>query len=122
ASLFTLALCRISALSLNMANVLVIPLIIGLGVDAGIHVVHRFVTAGNIEEIYRSSTSRAVLISALTTIGTFFSLSFSPHKGAASVGMLLTIAISLMLVCTFVVLPALLRVFGTTRSPATSGD
>ena len=118
ASIFTLALTRISALTLNMANVLVIPLIIGLGVDAGIHVVHRFVQAGSIEEIYRSSTSRAVLISALTTIGTFFSLSFSPHKGAASVGMLLTIAISLMLICTFIVLPALLRVFGTSEKLA----
>lgn len=121
ASVFTLALTRISVLTLNMANVLVIPLIIGLGVDAGIHVVHRFVTAGSIEEIYRSSTSRAVLISALTTIGTFFSLCFSPHKGAASVGLLLTIAISLMLVCTFVVLPALLRVFGA-GSPAPSNE
>jgi predicted RND superfamily exporter protein len=55
-----------------------------------------------------SSTGRAVVISALTTIGTFFSLSFSPHKGAASVGMLLTISISIMLLTTFSVLPALL--------------
>ena len=115
AAVFTLAICDVTSLSLNMANVLVIPLIIGLGVDAGIHVVHRYVAAGKIEEVYKSSTSRAVFISALTTIGTFFSLSFSPHKGAASVGLLLTIAISLMLACTFVVLPALLRVFGTRR-------
>ncbi|MCB1694410.1 MAG: MMPL family transporter, partial [Pseudomonadales bacterium] len=111
AALFTLAPCQVTSLSLNMANVLVVPLIIGLGVDAGIHVVHRFVNAGSVDGIYRSSTSRAVVISALTTIGTFFSLSFSPHKGAASVGLLLTIAISLMLVCTFVVLPALLSTF-----------
>ena len=50
-------------------------------------------------------------------IGTFFSLSFSPHKGAASVGMLLTMAISVMLLVTFVVLPALLDMLQRKREP-----
>ena len=112
--LFTFAICDLIGISLNMANVLVVPLIIGLGVDTGVHVVHRFQSlAGKeiaVEKVYRSSTALAVSISGLTTIGTFFSLSFSPHKGAASIGMLLTIAISLLLLSTFIVLPALLSV------------
>ena len=108
--LFTFAICQLTGISLNMANILVVPLIIGLGVDTGIHVVHRYTHSNSVESLYTSSTARAVLISALTTIGTFFSLSFSPHKGAASVGLLLTIAISLLILATFVVLPALLRV------------
>jgi hopanoid biosynthesis associated RND transporter like protein HpnN len=107
-TLVTFAVINVSPLTLNMANILVIPLIFGLGVDTGIHVVHRYVATGSVTSLLASSTSRAVLISALTTIGTFFSLSFSPHKGAASVGMLLTIAISTMLLATFMVLPALL--------------
>ena len=111
ATLLSFAIMEVSALSLNMANILVVPLIFGLGVDAGIHVVHRFSVTGSVHSIFESSTARAVMISALTTIGTFFSLSFSPHKGAASVGLLLSIAISLMLVATFIVLPALLRLF-----------
>lgn len=108
--LFTFAICHIAGITLNMANILVIPLIIGLGVDTGIHVVHRFTLSEGVESVYTSSTARAVLISGLTTAGTFFSLSFSPHKGAASVGLLLTIAISLLIIATFIVLPALLRV------------
>ncbi len=66
-------------------------------------------------DVFESSTARAVLISALTTIGTFFSLSFSPHGGAASVGLLLCIAISLMLLATLVVLPAVLHVIYRSR-------
>ena len=108
--LFTFAICQITGITLNMANILVVPLIIGLGVGTGIHVVHRYTQTGGVESVYTSSTARAVLISALTTVGAFFSLSFSPHKGAASVGLLLTIAISLLIVFTFLVLPALLRI------------
>ena len=112
--LFTLAICQLSGLTLNMANILIIPLIIGLGVDAGIHVVHRHKQSGDGEGPAQLgySTSKAILISALTTIGTFFSLSFSLHKGAASVGLLLTIAISIMLLVTFTVLPAILNYLG----------
>lgn len=110
AALFSFAIMQVTGLNLNMANILVVPLIFGLGVDAGIHVVHRYQVSGSIQALFESSTARAVLISALTTIGTFFSLSFSPHKGAASIGLLLFVAISLMLLATFVVLPALLKV------------
>jgi len=109
-TLVTFAVIQLTPLTLNMANILVIPLIFGLGVDSGIHVVHRYRTDADVSALFASSTARAVVISALTTIGTFFSLSFSPHKGAASVGILLTVAISVMLVVTFLVVPALLSV------------
>ena len=109
--LFTFAICHLTGLTLNMANILVVPLIIGLGVDTGIHVVHRMKQSG-VDELANSSTSQAVLISALTTVGTFFSLSFSPHLGAASIGLLLTVAISILVVVTFVLLPALMKIFG----------
>jgi hypothetical protein len=105
-----------------MANILVVPLIFGLGVDTGIHVVHRFTREGSVTQLFQTTTARAVLISALTTIGTFFSLSFSPHKGAASIGVLLSIAISMMLLVTFIVLPALLRIFGKHASGSRSPD
>lgn len=108
-TIFTFAGMVLSGIDFNMANILVVPLIFGLGVDSGIHVIDRVRHGGSVRAIYTSSTAHAVIISALTTIGTFFSLSFSPHKGAASIGLLLTGAISLMLVITLVVLPALLQ-------------
>ncbi len=107
--LFTFAIAQAFGLSLNMANILVVPLIFGLGVDTGIHVVHRFTRSPDLTALLHSSTTRAVIISGLTTIGTFLSLSFSPHKGAASVGLLLALAITVMLLVTYLVLPALLQ-------------
>lgn len=116
--LFTFAIAEALGLSLNMANILVVPLIFGLGVDTGIHVVHRFTRGPDLNALLHSSTTRAVIISGLTTIGTFLSLSFSPHKGAASVGLLLALAISVMLLVTYLVLPALLQLAARGREPA----
>ena len=73
---------------LNMANILVIPLIFGLGVDNGIHVVERFRRSGAVSELMHSSTPLAVVLSTLTTIGTFAALTLSPHQGTASIGYL----------------------------------
>ena len=55
-----------------------------------------------------TSTPRAVVFSALTTIGSFGSLMVSSHRGTASMGELLTIAICFTLVSALVVLPALM--------------
>jgi hypothetical protein len=110
-TLLTFAIIEMTGLTLNMANILVVPLIFGLGVDTSIHVAHRYHEAKDVSEVLQSSTPRAITLSALTTIGTFFSISFSPHKGAASIGLILTVAIGLMMVVTFMVLPALLSQF-----------
>lgn len=96
---------------LNMASVLVLPLIFGLGVDNGIHVVDRFHASEDVSRLIHSSTPRAVLLSTLTTIGAFASLMLSPHQGTASIGFLLTVAVSLVLVLTVLVLPVLLGFF-----------
>jgi predicted RND superfamily exporter protein len=107
-ALFTLAFGVLFNMPLNMANILVVPLIFGLGVDNGVHVVDRYRTAGDVERFMHSSTPRAVLLSALTTIGTFAALSLSPHQGTASIGMLLTIAVALLLLFAILLLPVLL--------------
>ena len=97
-----------SGLSLNMANILVVPLIFGLGVDNGIHVVDRYLGERNNAQLMFSSTPRAVLLSSLTTIGAFAALSLSPHAGTASIGLLLAVAIGLLLLLTLYLVPALL--------------
>ncbi|MCZ6458341.1 MAG: MMPL family transporter, partial [Gammaproteobacteria bacterium] len=108
AALFTLAIGVLLGVSLNMANILVLPLVFGLGVDNGIHVVDRFQATGDVENFLHSSTPRAVMLSTLTTVGTFAALSLSPHQGTASIGILLTIAVALVLVFTVFLLPVLL--------------
>ncbi len=94
----------------NFANVIVLPLLIGLGVDAGIHLVMRArEEADGSRQILETSTPRAVLLSALTTVGSFGSLALSSHRGTASMGELLTISVFLTLACTLLVLPGLIN-------------
>lgn len=107
-SMFTLAAAVWLDIRLNMANILVLPLIFGLGVDNGIHVVERYLGSEDVDQLMGSSTPRAVLLSTLTTIGTFAALSLSPHQGTASIGYLLTIAMGFLLIFTLLLLPVLL--------------
>lgn len=106
AAILTAATGVLFDIPFNYANVIVLPLLIGIGVDSGIHLVlrHDQVAAG--EGVYGTSTPRAVLFSALTTVASFGSLMLSPHRGTASMGELLSIAIAFTLICTLVVLPA----------------
>ena len=109
-AVFVMAIAVALNMPLNMANILVVPLIFGLGVDNGIHVVERFLHDKNFESLMSSSTPRAILLSSLTTLGTFASLSLSPHQGTASIGLLLSIAVALLLVFTVFLLPVLLGI------------
>ncbi|HBV75972.1 MAG TPA: hypothetical protein DEB62_06185 [Vibrio sp.] len=107
-TLSTMAVAHWSGFSLNMANIIVIPLIFGLGVDNGIHIVERFREVGSVKAFYQSSTPKAAILSSLTTIVTFGSLLLADHRGMFSIGFLLTIAIGFLLVYSLTVLPALL--------------
>ncbi len=96
----------------NFANIIVVPLLLGIGLDYGIHLVQR----SRLEPvqgatILQTSTARGVLFSALSTILSFSSLSFSAHHGTASTGIMLTMSVAIMIGCTLVMLPALLQVF-----------
>ncbi len=89
----------------NFANVIVLPLLLGLGVDSAIHYVMRAREDGAKRQVVDTTTPRAVLISAMTTIGSFGTLWLSPHMGMSSMGELLTIAIIITLITTLIVLP-----------------
>ena len=108
ATVFTVACSVVFEIPFNFANVIIIPLLLGMGIDSGIHMVHRVRFAALPEgNLLGTGTARAVLLSALTTIASFGTLAFSTHVGIASLGQLLTIGISLVLVCNLIVLPAL---------------
>ena len=92
-----------------MANIVVVPLIFGLGVDNGIHIVRRFHETDRLRHLFDSSTPRAVMLSSLTTMGTFGALALSEHQGMFSIGLLLTVAIGFLLLFTLFFLPALLE-------------
>ena len=93
---------------LNFANVIVLPLILGIGIDSGVHMVERHRRDGAGVDLLRSSTARAILLSSCTTLASFGSLAFSPHPGMASMGRLLVIGVAFTLLANLLVLPALL--------------
>jgi uncharacterized protein len=94
----------------NFANIIALPLLFGLGVDSGIHMIHRLRSAGEATvNVLHSSTARGVFFSALTTIFSFSSLAFTAHVGMASMGKMLAIGILCTLICTLIILPAFRR-------------
>jgi hopanoid biosynthesis associated RND transporter like protein HpnN len=107
AAVLTAASAVLLGIPLNFADVIVIPLILGIGVDSGIHLVQRHRMRQD-ADLLQTSTARAVWFSALTTVASFGTLGFSSHPGIASLGQLLTLGIVLTLACNLIVLPALL--------------
>ena len=105
AALFTGATNVLLESPFNFANIIALPLLMGMGVDSGIHIMHRLQT-GSEENPLQTSTARGVLFSSVTTLCSFSSLAFTPHVGTASMGLLLAIGISFTLICTLVILPA----------------
>jgi hypothetical protein len=94
----------------NFANIITLPLLVGIGVDNGIHLVHRMRTEPPEHgDPLATSTSRAVVACALTTIASFGTLAFSPHLGMASMGQVLTLGMTITLLATLLLLPAMLR-------------
>lgn len=111
ATVLTVACSVILKIPFNFANVIIVPLLLGVGIVYSIHMVHR-VRAGELPDgnLLRTGTARAVLLSALTTMASFGTLGFSSHLGMASLGQLLTLGIALVLLCNLIVLPALVEV------------
>ena len=108
AGLFTMASTVLTHTPINFANIIALPLLLGLGVDNGIHMVEKLRhSLSEKDNIYQSSTARAMFYGALTTASSFAGLAFSPHQGIASMGLVITIGIFWIMCCTFIILPAL---------------
>ena len=109
AAAMTGATAVLFGLPFNFANIITLPLLLGIGVATTIHMVYRMRTAppdgGNLLE---TSTSQAVLFSGLTTLCSFGNLAFSPHDGMASMGTFLTFGLIATLLSTLILLPVLL--------------
>jgi uncharacterized protein len=106
AALMTLAVTVAIGMPLNYANIIALPLLLGIGVAFDIYFVMNW-RAGQTHHL-QSSTARAVIFSALTTMAAFGSLALSHDPGTSQMGALLAISLGCTLVCTLLVLPALL--------------
>lgn len=97
----------------NFANVIVLPLLLGIGVDSGVHLVRRsHVALRTGAKLLGTVTARAVFWSAITTIASFGSLALSRHRGIESMGTVLVFGMIFTLIANLVVLPALIEITG----------
>jgi predicted RND superfamily exporter protein len=98
-------------IQLNMFNVIAVPLILGIGIDFGVHVVHRYRIEGpgQVDTVWRT-VGRAILLTSLTTIAAFGSFATGLYQGLVGTGIILAIGIAICFFLSVYLLPALLRV------------
>lgn len=107
---------RALGLAFNFANLVAVPLVIGVGIDNGVHVIHRVRLEGaEGMRVVVGHTGRAILIASLTTMIGFGSLSLASHRGLASLGMVLFLGVGACLATSILLLPNLLIVLRVVR-------
>jgi hopanoid biosynthesis associated RND transporter like protein HpnN len=106
-ALMTAVIAVVLPLPLNFANIIALPLLLGVGVSFNIYFVMNWREGGN--RFLGSATARAIVFSAFTTGTAFGSLALSRHPGTASMGALLLLSLGCTLVASLVFVPTLLR-------------
>ncbi len=105
-AMLTVILCMLLREKLNFANIIALPLLLGVGVSFNIYFVMNWRVG--LRDPLATPTAKAILFSALTTGTAFGSLALSHHPGTASMGRLLLISLACTLLATLVFEPALL--------------
>ena len=110
----TFGLLGILEVPLNPANMIALPLMLGIGVDYGVHIIHEYREQRG---RYRMSpaTAVAVMVDGLTTVVGFGSLMVASHRGLQSLGRVLTLGVSCCMFTSMVMLPALLVLMSRKR-------
>jgi len=120
----TLGIMGLVGIPLNPANLVGIPLILGIAVDYGVHIVHDALERPG-EYRMSASTANSVLVDAITTILGFGALMVASHKGLESLGRVLTLGVTTCTITSLVFLPAVLRLMpslGPTPPDAPRGE
>ena len=114
--LWMLGVMAVIDLHFNVANIIALPLVIGIGTAFGVHLMHRCQESAkkhggvaSLDDLVRS-TGGAVVLSALTTIASFAALILGEYGGMKTIGLAMVLGISSCLVASLLVLPALLAV------------
>ncbi len=103
-------------LPLNPANLIALPLLLGIGIDTSVHVIHRALEVGPRAPLIGTSLGSAVLFSGLTSIASFGSLAIASHPGSASIGIVVSLGILCCLLAGLTVPAAVLACLANGRS------
>jgi predicted RND superfamily exporter protein len=107
---WTIGITGMIGLPFNLISVMAIPLIVGIGIDDGVHIYHR-IRKERILAPALAHSGKAVILTSLTTGIGFGSLMLSIHPGFYSLGLVTTIGIAACLVLSLFLLPALVAIF-----------
>jgi predicted RND superfamily exporter protein len=110
ASIWTLGLMGLLGMDLNFMNLVVFTMVVGVGVDYGVHILHRHSEGGLTQlETGLVQVSKGVILAALTTLVGFGSLVFSGYPGLQSMGMVALMGVGFSGLIALTLVPALLR-------------
>jgi len=114
-TLFMLAAMHLLGMKYNYVNLIAVPIILGIGIDDGVHALHRWRNEagdGVIRVKYSySMVGRAILLTSLTTMIGFGSIGLYSMPGMASFGIVLFMGVGFCFLATLLVLPAVMRLF-----------
>ncbi|MCG8338600.1 MAG: MMPL family transporter [Proteobacteria bacterium] len=105
-ALWMVAMMAVLGIKLNFVNIIAVPVIIGIGVDNGIHILHRWRQEG-VGGVRQAATKvgHAILMTSITTMIGFGSIAFYTHRGMASLGYVLFLGVGFCFISTIIVLP-----------------
>ncbi len=99
-------------LPFTIVNVMAIPMIIGIGIDDGVHLIHRYRIEGwKNSKTVLTSTGKAILLTSLTTMAGFGSLLLAEYRGFASLGSLLVLGVAACFLTSILFLPSIVSLF-----------
>jgi len=115
-TLWTAGVFALWGLRLNFMNIAILPMLLGIGIDNGIHIVHRFHLHGmrQVQDALQF-TSTAICLSSCTTLLAFGTLALSVNQGIASVGLVSLTGVTACLLASLFTLPAALKVWEEQR-------
>jgi len=108
-SAWSLGLMGLAGVLFNPANIMTLPLVIGIGVTNGIHILNR-VAEEQKASILGKSTGKAVLVSGLTALTGFGCLMLGKHQGLQSLGLVMSMGIGACMIAGLTFLPALISI------------
>jgi len=111
--LFMVAGMWLCGISFNSANIIVMPLVLGIAVDSGIYIINRFRREdGSAASVVTSSTGVGVLLNTLTIMASFGALMVAHHQGVFSIGAVMSLGMFACQIAFMVTLPAVLTLAG----------
>ncbi len=104
-------------INFNSANIIVMPLVLGIAIDSGIYIINRYRREGETGyEVIISSTGRGVFYNTLTIMISFGALMVARHQGVFSIGAIMTLGMVACQIAFIITLPAVLALFGEKRT------